>query len=191
MKKTRRRRNLILAIRSKARMSQQSNLAVTRRHSPISSINTNNLQGWYQQRKKMNQKVRNLSNGNLVIFENGWRPNNDLIWLQDRRCEHVFKFRVNDLFESNADQACPFCHGTHDMKRYGSIEAVQEHVHGISVGQAEFLTDNVLSSSSDTYKFFCTLHRIVIEDSFDEFHERNGDVCHLCNDERRDCCNDC
>ena len=76
------------------------------------------------------------------------------------------------------------------MKRYGSIEAVQEHVHGITLGQAEFLADNTLSSSSATYKFFCTLHMIVIEASFDKFLGRNGDVCRLCNDEREACAND-
>jgi hypothetical protein len=70
------------------------------------------------------------------------------------------------------------------MERYGTIEAVQEHVHCISYGLIEFSADNTLASSSDEYTFFCTTHNIVIETSFDHFIQQEGAICNLCSFER-------
>ena len=185
MKKNRKRRNLIVGIRSKAQISHQSNLAVKQCHTHQRFCNSGSTQGWYAFRKRLDKKDRNISNGTLIIFENGWRANNEHIWLQDQRCEHVFLFRITDLDASNADQACPFCHGTQDMKRYGTVAAVQEHVGCMTVDTIEFNSDNILSSSKDTYDWQCVFHRgIQIEASFDSFLERKESICPLCANER-------
>jgi hypothetical protein len=170
MKKNRRRQNLAIVMRSKAQIAQQTSLTVMHRHTPLFFGNSGNTQAWYQFRKSLDNKVRNISNDKLIIFENGWRTNNENIWLQDLRCEHVFKFRTTDLNASSADRACPFCHGTQDMKRYGNVAAVQEHVKCMTMDTIEFLSDNILAYSKDSYTWQCVFHRgLQIEASFDSF----------------------
>lgn len=184
MKKNRRRRNLLLAIRSKAQITQQKNLAVKKHHHPPHHVNTGNLQGWYQFRKRANQRIRNLSAGNLVIMEGGYRGDHERHWLRDQRCEHLFKASLKEVVVIGANHTCPFCHGASDMERYGSVEAVQEHVHCITLGVVEFSEDNVLATSTDRYKFICTVHEIIIENSFDQFIEHKGEICSICDFER-------
>lgn len=191
MKKNRRRRNLLLAIRSKAQITQQKNLAVKKHHHPPHHVNTGNLQGWYQFRKRANQRIRNLSAGNLVIMEGGYRGDHERHWLRDQRCEHLFKASLKEVVVIGANHICPFCHGTTDMERYGAVEAVQEHVHCISLGQIEFSADNVLAASTDRYKFICTVHKIILETSFDQFLEHKGELCSICDFEKGAASNDC
>jgi hypothetical protein len=191
MKKNRRRRNLIMAAKSKARITQQVCLTAKHHHHLPHHVNTGNLQGWFAFRKRANQRIRNLSAGNLVIVENGYRGDHERHWLRDLRCEHVFKAGLKEVVVIGANNICPFCHGTTDMERYGSVEAIQEHVHCISLGQIEFSANNSLTSSSATYTFYCTNHRIVLEASFDEFLEQCGDICSICDFERGTASNDC
>jgi len=191
MKKNRKRRNLLLAIRSKAQITQQRNLTVKKHHYPPHHVNTGNLEGWYAFRKKANQRLRNLSSGNLIIIENGYRGDNERHWLRDQRCEHIFKASLKEVVVVGANYICPFCYGTRDMQRYGSIDAVQENVHCISLGQIEFSADNVLTASTDRYKFICTNHRIILETSFDQFLEHKGEICSICDFERSTASNDC
>ena len=191
MKYNRRRRNLLLAVRSKAHMTQQVNGAAKNHHLPPYHVNTGNLQGWYAFRKRANQRLSNLSAGNLVIIEGGYRGDHERHWLKDQRCEHVFKASLKEVVVIGANCICPFCHGTTDMKRYGSVEAIQEHVHCITLGQIEFASDNVLAESSDIYKFICTIHSIILETSFDQFIGHKGEICSICDFERGTASNDC
>jgi hypothetical protein len=184
MNKNRKRRNMLLAVRSKAQMTQQVNSIVKNHHHPTHHVNTGNLQGWYQFRKRANQRLRNISAGNLVIIENGYRGDHERHWFRDQRCEHVFKASLKEVVVIGANCICPFCHETTDMDRYGSIEAIREHVHCISLGQIEFSADNVLAASTDRYKFICTVHRIILENTFDQFIEHEGEVCSICDFER-------
>jgi hypothetical protein len=184
MKKNRRRRNLLLAARSKSQMAQQTCLTTKNRHHASDHVSTGNLQGWYQFRKRANQRVRNLSNGNLEIIENGYRGDHERHWLRDQRCEHVFRASLKEVVVIGANYICPFCHGTTDMQRYGSVEAIREHVHCISLGLIEFSADNALASSTEMYKFLCTVHRIILETSFDQFIEHKGEICSICDFEK-------
>ncbi len=184
MKKNRRRRNLLLAISSKARIAQQSNLAIRAHHTPSHHSNTGNIQGWYAYRKKANIRLRNLSKSQVVIHEGGYRGDHMRHWLQDLRCEHLFRASLKEVVIVGADKICPFCHGTKDMDRYGTIGAVQEHVYGLSNGNIGFLPDNILSSSSEHYWFNCSIHKIRFECSFDRFLDQEADVCPFCDHEK-------
>lgn len=139
-----------------------------------------NLPGWYQLRKRAQQRLRNLSDGNIIIIENGYRGDHMRHWMQDLQCEHVFKSSLKEVVIVGAKCICPFCHGASDMQRYGSVQAVQEHVNNITLGQAEFLADNILSSAKTQYRFFCCMHRFEFEAPFDRFLAQNGTACPIC-----------
>jgi hypothetical protein len=145
--------------------------------------NSHKQTGWYQQRKRAQQRLRNMSNGSLVIHENGYRGDHVRHWLQNQNCEHVFKASLKEVVIFGATRICPFCNGSKDMERYGSVEAIQEHVYRLSMETVEFLPDNVLSSSGEDYKFRCVFHTIF-ETTFDDFLEKNGDPCPICDFER-------
>ena len=185
MEKNRRRRNLMLAETGKKQLTQQLCLSRDKNHHPPHYHRTGNLKGWFQLRKRASQRLRNLSYGNLVIVENGYRGDCEQHWLQDLRCEHVFRASIKQAVAVSPDRLCPFCHGATDMERYGSIEAVQEHVNRITNGLIRFCTDNHFATSGDKYKFICTIHKTILETSFDNFLKNDGAICKICNFERR------
>ncbi len=186
MKKHRRRRNLTLAIRSKAQISQQTTLTVMHRHKPLFFGNSSNTQGWYQFRKRAQNLLNELSGETLVIHENGYRGNDERHWMlnQKQNCQHVFKASVRDAITIGADRICPFCNGSREMERYGSISAIQEHVRCMTLDSVEFLSDNILTTSNEDYRFYCAIHKTLFESSFDTFLKRNGESCPICEHER-------
>ena len=138
MKKSRKRKNLNLGIRSKALYTQQFNLSLKQLHPATHKNNSGNIEGWYQARKQAQIRLRNMSADNLVFHESGYRGDHERHWIQDVRCEHVFRASLKEVFLIGADKICPFCQIPNDMARCGSVEAVQQMVESLSYGNIEF-----------------------------------------------------
>ena len=180
MKKNRKRKNLTLAIRSKARITQQSSLAAKRHHAPTHQNNPSNIQGWYQFRKRAQQRLRSLSNGNLHIHENGYRGDYQRHWIQSSQCEHVFRAGLKEVFTIGADKICPFCNVPNDMRRCGSIAAVQQMVECLSYGNIEFISENELRGPDDLYEFACLIHQFRFKGTYRNFIRSPENFCHIC-----------
>ena len=180
MKKSLKRKSLIVGIRSKARITQQYKLALKHRHAATHKNNQRNIEGWYQLRKLAQKRLRNMSTDNLVIQESGYRGDHERHWIQDGRCEHVFRASLKEVFIIGADNICPFCQIPNDMKRCGSVGAVQQMVESLSYGNIEFIAENVLDQPDDHYEFACLIHRFRFEGSYREFIRDPENFCDIC-----------
>ncbi len=161
-------KHIVQARRSKARITHQAKLALSR-HSGDSRANSVNTNNWYQERKRASQRVSSLSNGKIALIENGYRGHHRRHWFKDLRCEHVFRASLRELAYENAKNACPFCSPIHDLRRYGSVAAVQELVLLRSENLISFSPDNSLGSRNDLYTFCCDLDGILLETDFASF----------------------
>lgn len=136
--------------------------------------------GWYHQRRRASQRLRSLSRGTITFYEDGFRGDMQRHWMKNEVCEHVFKASLKEIYSIGHEKICPFCTVTSDLRRFGSIGAVQEHVYRLSHGNIEFMPENVLGSSSDDYLFSCNIHHFIFEKSFHGFLEAPTRACHIC-----------
>jgi hypothetical protein len=180
MKKSRKKKNLNLGVLSKALYTQQFNLALRQRHPATHKNNSGNIKGWYQARRQAQIRLRNMSAGNLVIHESGYRGDRERHWIQDGRCEHVFRAGLKEVFTIGADNICPFCQIPNDMHRCGSVGAVQQMVESLSYGNIEFLAENVLGKPDDHYEFACLIHQFRFRDTYRNFIREPENFCHIC-----------
>jgi hypothetical protein len=98
--------------------------------------------------------------------------------------EHIFKASLRETALIGADKINPFINGPIDMDHYGSLGAIQEHVHGLSMGNIEFLSDNELGEVSDLYEMACLVHSCRLKISFAEFLSNPLSVCNFCEFEK-------
>ena len=117
-----------------------------------------------------------MSKGNLSLIENVFRDRHKLHWMRDDRCGHIFKLSIHELSFIGFDSACPFCAPTppQDLQRFGSIEALQEHVSNISYGNIQFNPMNKLGLADDQYEFSCLIHDINVNLTFEDFIQKSG-----------------
>jgi len=174
-------KNVTRARHNKACVAHQAQLALLKQSFTWKQPN-GNLHGWYQKRKRAAQRIRTISNGQIELFEGGYRGDHRRHYFRDLRCEHVFHASLRELAQGNADEACPFCHPVYDVRRYGSVAAIQEYVHQRSDGKISFADNNRLGSRDAHYTFGCHHHRIHFEATFSNFIEAIGhkEFCPLC-----------
>ena len=123
-----------------------------------------------------------MSNGNILLFDNGYRGDHRRHRVQDLRCEHVFYISLKELALEQADKACPFCNPVDDLRRYGSVEAIQEFVLLHSDNKIYFSSDNHLGGQEDIYTFGCSVHKMLLHDTFRNFIAKteSGGLCFAC-----------
>lgn len=139
---------------------------------------------WYQQRKRASQRLRNLSGGNITIFEPGYRGHQRRHWMRSERCEHIFTASLREVALAKG-KICPFCHPPVDLSLYGSVAAVQELVYTLSFGNIQFADENVLKNADDLYEFICQLHRHRYKGTFSKFIKEPMQSCAECSFENQ------
>ncbi len=176
-------------------LARQRLLAMVHTLSTGDKLSGHGAAGWYQQRKRASQRLRNLSGGKLLLLENVYRGDHRRHSIKSLECEHVFisslrEFATSgfgaDGMENFAKNACPFCTGTNDLRRCGSVAAVQELVWHRSGGKISFAASNILGLSDRYYTFGCEIHGCLFEATFTEFFESSEDdeFCTFCAFER-------
>jgi len=180
MKKSRKRKNLNLGIRIKALYTQQFNLALKHLHPSTHKNNSGNIQGWYQARKQAQIRLRNMSAGNLIINESGYRGDCSRHRLIQNSCGHAFVASLKEVFLIGADKICPFCQIPNDMTRCGSVESVQQMVESLSYGNIEFVADNVLGRPDELYEFACLIHKFRFQETYRNFIREPENFCFAC-----------
>jgi hypothetical protein len=173
-------KNIIEAKRTKARIARLASMAAQSKACSTLHYSGSNYPGWFQQKKRLSQRLRSLSNGHIILADGypfmGPRARN---WVIDTRCEHVFVVAARELLELGLE-ACPFCNIPEDLKLCGSVEAVQQMVESISYSNIEFLAGNELRGSDDMYEFACLIHKFRFEGSYRSFIHDPVNFCHLC-----------
>jgi hypothetical protein len=180
MKKSRKRKNLNLGARSKALYTQQFNLFLKQRQPATHKNNSGNISGWYQARKQAQIRLRNMSAGNLVFHESGYRGDRERHWLMQISCGHVFLASLKETFTIGADIICPFCQIPNDMARCGSVQAVQQMVESLSYGNIEFAKENVLGKPDDHYEYSCLIHQFRFKATYRDFINNPETFCYIC-----------
>ncbi len=173
-------KNIIQAHRSKARVAHQAKLVLTH-HSGNSCNHSGNVNNWYAQRKRASQRIRQMTSGQVVLAEAGYRGHHRAHLVQ-ASCHHVFLISLRDLAYENFKKACPFCFPIHVMHRYGSVAAVQEYVAERSNHKISFADKNVLGDRDALYTFGCEVHGFLFEASFAAFVDCDDDseFCSVC-----------
>ena len=141
---------------------------------------------WFQMKKRAKQRLRAMSNGKILLvndprFSQMYHGHHIRHWMQDTTTEHIFKASVREVALLGANKINPFTNYPIDLNHYGSLGAIQEHVHGLSLGNIEFLIDNELGGVSDMYEMACPVHQCRLKITFSEFLDAPLDVCPFCN----------
>ena len=171
------------SIHSHAQSSRRHLKSITHRH----AINpfTIKTQSWYQLKKRAQQRLRTISDGRIRLvtdpcFPQMYYGHHIRHWLQDTKTEHIFKASIREVVQIGVNKINPFTNYPIDMDHYGSIGAIQEHVHGLSMGNLEFLPDNKLGEVSDLYEIACLIHHCRLKMTFSEFLSDPSGACCFC-----------
>ena len=165
--------------RAKARVAHRTQVALLKQHLSVKHP-SGNILGWYQKRKRADRRIRVISTGKIELFENVYRGDQRRHYFRDLRCGHVFHVSLRELAHGNADQACPYCHPIHDVRRYGSVAALQEYIYQLSHGNILFCAENKLRSADDHYDFNCSLKGIRCKQTFSGFMQNIEYGCPTC-----------
>ena len=171
--------NIIAANRLKAKTTRLASLATQLKEGSLRSKGATQ-NNWYQERKKAVQKLRALSSNRIQLMENGYRGHHRRHWLKDTRCEHVFRASLKEVHSVGAKAACPFCHVPTDLRRCGTVEALQEHVNNLSHGNVFLLNSNELGDPDELYQFDCLLHQYRFWAPYRYFVRQPEYVCPAC-----------
>lgn len=182
MQNNQRHLHALQARRSKVRIAYQATLSLISRMDRRQCLD--NVANWYQIRKRASQRIRNVSEGQVILLDNGYRGDHRRHWVKDCRCEHVYRISLKELIQLQGQGTCPFCNIPSDLSRCGSIQAVQEHVYRLSHGNIFFLGNNPLGSVDDTYQFQCLIHSLYFLQPFRRFMEAPEHGCDSCAVER-------
>lgn len=131
--------------------------------------------GWFQLRKRTDQRIQKMSAGVLSIIERGYRGHSRQHWMRDERCQHVFRISLNELSRIDVDAACPYCNPCSDLERFGSIEAIQAHVRELTYGNIHFNSENNIGFADDQYGFYCAIHDLSFNLTFEDFIQKSSD----------------
>lgn len=150
----------------------------------------NNSRHWYLLKKRSKQRLRVLSNGRIRLvsdpcFPQMYHGHHIRHWLQDTKTEHIFKASLREVALFGADKINPFINCPIDMDHYGNVRAIQEHVHGLSFGNIEFMSNNELGGVDDFYEFGCNIHHHILKTPFSNFLSDPMRVCDLCEFNRK------
>ena len=137
--------------------------------------------GWFNRRKKANERLHALSEGTIEFAGNGfYRGPSIRHWLK-HTCGCHFLASESEVARLG-EFACVFCgvSNVDDLKRFGSVSAVQELVAIITYENIEFCGSNKLGHADDTYVFYCHVHGERIRCTFSEFVVRSDEICVEC-----------
>lgn len=171
------------SIHSHAQRSRRHLKSIPHQH----TINpyTSNTQSSYLLRKRAQQRLRAISNGNIRLvtdqrFPQLYSGHHARHYLVDIETEHIFKASLREVALTGADRINPFTNYPIDLDHYGSLGAIQEHVHGLTFGNIEFTEDNELGEVGDLYEFMCGIHRYRFKTPFSAFLADPMGACATC-----------
>ena len=164
----------------KSRCLMQTHPAIQNCH-PLQSNSTH----WYHQKKRAKQRLKSISNGKIRLVTDPRYPqmyygHHIRHYLVDMETEHIFKASLREVALTGADRINPFTNSPIDLDHYGSLGAIQEHVHGLSMGNIEFLPDNELGEVTDLYEIACLIHHCRLNITFAEFLSDPLGACSFC-----------
>jgi hypothetical protein len=179
--KTRNYRNYCSKVKSRRRVVARQRLVVkVKSQSEGGHMTGRGVTGWYQARKRAEQRLRSASAGMISLHEGGYRGDQSWHWMQDLRCGHVFLASVREIVLDGAERACPFCYPPQNLSRFGSVEAVQELSLQLSHGNVLFAAENDLRGADDYYDFLCDLVGIRCQQTFHAFVKNCVQGCPEC-----------
>lgn len=150
---------------------------------PKSFVDAPNIKGsenfWFQRRKKMSQRIEQISKGRLILLSNSYQFDNVRYWVRDSHCHHVFKISFAEIITHGYERVCPYCAKPIDMLCFGSIQAIQEHVWNLSFNNLEFAQKNTLGSIHSPYIFYSHLHENHFIMSYECFIELSRKGIHI------------
>ena len=174
-------KHIMQAKSTNARIAHQASRTMMRRSEPSHHQN-GNVHGWYQRMKRTSQRLKALS-PHLVLVEKTSRNDFARLRIQDLRCSHVFLASLKEIFLIGEQSICPFCTMPEDLRRCGSIAAVQEFVLHRSDNKISFAHDNHLGACGDLYTYGCQIHRFLFDATFTSFiedMEKGTEFCPAC-----------
>lgn len=143
---------------------------------------TSNTQNWYQLKKRAQQRLNFICRGTRII--SGMYHGHHIRHNIQGPCEHTYRASLREIARLG-EKSCPFCFYPLDMDHYGSVAAIQQHVHCLSLGNIEFLENNELGGVGDMYNMVCQLHPGHISQTpFSKFLSNPTGGCGLCMFER-------
>jgi hypothetical protein len=167
------------AMHSHAQRSRRALKSVS--HQETFNPFTSNTQNWYQLKKRAQQRINTLYPGARII--SNMYHGHHVRHLIQGPCEHIYRTSLREIARFR-EQSCPFCFYPIDMDHYGSVSAIQEHVHCLSLGNIEFLHDNELGAVTDLYEMACLIHRCRLNITFSEFLSDPLGACSFCGFEK-------
>lgn len=141
---------------------------------------------WFQMKKRAKQRLRTISNGRIMLVTDPRYPqmyygHHKRHWLLDSETGHTFRASVREVAILGAMKINPFTNKPIDLEHYGTLEAIQTHVHCLSFGNIEFKSDNELRGVDDYYQMACLIHQCRFDIKFSDFLADPTGACMYCN----------
>jgi hypothetical protein len=109
---------------------------------------------WFQKTKRATKKIKHLTNGRVILLSHHYRGDKYRHWVKDTHCRHLFTVSMKQIQKIGDDRTCPYCNPPVDMRSYGDINAIRNHVLELTFGNIDFLPDNTLGLSEENYSFY-------------------------------------
>lgn len=164
-----------------ARLSRRLRLCRAESHSAPEEP----AKGWYQQRKRAAQKIREISGGQVLLdpYQLYYRGDEYTHWAVHVACGNKFRLSVTELELEGPEHICPFCHGGL-LSRIGSVDQINDYIFKISNGRVMFIKNQPLACTNYPHTFFHLDCRERFDAAFDHVVEMNlsgaGSGCPHC-----------
>lgn len=137
---------------------------------------------WYPRLKEAQSAFRELSRGDLELMSSVYRGDDQRHQVLHLACGQFFWISMEELKTLSPKSACPHCHGTDDLSRFGTIENLQHSVIRGSLHGAYFYSLNPLGTAEQEYQFHCLRHRHSYLATFAEYQRTKprSNGCPLC-----------
>lgn len=142
-------------------------------------------EGWYQQRRRAEKKIRELSGGQILLdpYQIYYHGDDHTHWAVHVACSNRFRLALNELEIEGPEFICPFCHGGL-LSRVGSVDQINEYIFNISHNRILFIKNQPLACTHNPHTFFHLDCRERFDAAFDHVVEQNlsgaGSGCPLC-----------
>ena len=143
--------------------------------------------GWYQQRKRAEREIQDISKGQLLLapYQLYYHGDDSQHSVHHKKCGNTFELALTTLRLEGAE-ICPFCHGGL-ISRIGSVDRIFEFIYEISGGQVLFVKNQQLACSDNTYLFYHLGCKKNFVASFDHVVKQNregtGSGCLRCDNQ--------
>lgn len=137
---------------------------------------------WYPRLKDARTAFRQLSRGDLELMSSVYRGDDQRHQVLHLACGQFFWVSMEELKTLSPESACPHCHATDDLSRFGTIENLQYSIIRGSQQGAYFYSLNPLGTAEQEYQFHCLRHRHSYLATYAEYQRTKprSNGCPLC-----------